>query len=250
MVGQFDLGFGSVSGNSYNPLNFLEVLKSDNSSGFTLNWGIDTNEINVKNSISYKDKAWSFDALWTAADQGAYVKDGKNAQIDVGWKNAAAKWNDDDTLTFEADFLEMAIADDKGNNEAAVSFVSQIDFWSRYDYNYNAAGQPVSYKTNTTSTVKDDFVLGQAEVKDGLRLRHISVTFPADEVLKVFTSAPDLIGTFMGKGFVMFDIYYSREVYGIEGGTFSPGSIYILGFLDDGSAVLYNDDTLTPEAAA
>ena len=36
--GQFDLGFGSISGNSLNPLNFLEVLKSDNSSTFTLNW--------------------------------------------------------------------------------------------------------------------------------------------------------------------------------------------------------------------
>ena len=30
----------------------------------------------------------------------------------------------------------------------------------------------------------------------------------------------------------MFDIYYSKNVYGIEGGTFSPGSVYLLA-LDD-----------------
>ena len=44
MLGQYDIGFGGVSGNTLNPLNFFEVLKSDNSSGFTLNWGPNTNE--------------------------------------------------------------------------------------------------------------------------------------------------------------------------------------------------------------
>ena len=66
MVGQFDLAFGSISGNSLNPLNFLEVLKSDNSSGFTLNWGTDTNA--PSDSLVYDGKTWSFDALWQAAD--------------------------------------------------------------------------------------------------------------------------------------------------------------------------------------
>ena len=74
MVGQFDIGFGSISGNSYDPLNFLEVLKSDNSSGMTLNWGPDTNA--VDGTINYDGRIWSFDALWTAADQGALVGDG------------------------------------------------------------------------------------------------------------------------------------------------------------------------------
>ena len=249
MVGQFDLGFGSVSGNTYNPLNFLEVLKSDNSSGFTLNWGIDTNEINVNNSISYKNKAWSFDALWTAADQGAYIKDGKNAQIDVGWKNTSAVLNEDYSLTFEGDFLEVVIADDKGNASAAESFVSQIDFWARYDYQYDASGKPVAYATSTTSIVRDDFDKGEAAVgADGLRLRHIKVTFPADDVIKVFSGA--LMPGALGKGWVMFDIYYSRNVYGIEGGTFCPGSVYIINMSDTGVCTLYAGDTLTPPTAA
>ena len=72
MVGQFDIGFGSISGNALNPLNFLEVLKSDNSSGFTLNWGADTSEVNLE----YKGVLWSFDSLWQAADTGGYFQQG------------------------------------------------------------------------------------------------------------------------------------------------------------------------------
>jgi len=72
MVGQFDIGFGSISGNALNPLNFLEVLKSDNSSGFTLNWGADTSEVNLE----FDGKLWSFDSLWQAADTGGYFYKG------------------------------------------------------------------------------------------------------------------------------------------------------------------------------
>lgn len=81
MEGQFDIGFGSISGNEYDPLNFFEVLKSDNSSGFTLNWGTNTNVIDPYHLIEYDNKTWSFDALWTAADHGAYVEDGCNSPL-------------------------------------------------------------------------------------------------------------------------------------------------------------------------
>ena len=77
MKGQFDLAFGAISGNTYNPLNFLEVLKSDNSSGFTLNWGADTSLVDEKNPIIYDGRKFSFDALWTVADHGGIVEDGK-----------------------------------------------------------------------------------------------------------------------------------------------------------------------------
>lgn len=81
MVGQFDLGFGSISGNSLNPLNFLEVLKSDNSSGFTLNWGTDTSI--VDESLFYDGQYWSFDALWQAFDTAATVVEGKFEDTNV-----------------------------------------------------------------------------------------------------------------------------------------------------------------------
>lgn len=77
-VGEYDLGFGAISGNTYDPLNFFEVLKSDNSSLFTLNWGEDTGKVNPVNPIVYQGKSWSFDALWSAADHGAIVDEGVN----------------------------------------------------------------------------------------------------------------------------------------------------------------------------
>ena len=80
MKGQFDLAFGAISGNTYNPLNFLEVLRSDNSSGFTLNWGKDTSKVDEKNPIEYDGKLWSFDALWDAADHGAVVDEGETVK--------------------------------------------------------------------------------------------------------------------------------------------------------------------------
>lgn len=75
MVGQFDFGFGSISGNSLDPVNFMEVLKSDNSSGFTLNWGVDTSK--VSEDLVYDGKTWSFDALFNAANSGAIVQNGE-----------------------------------------------------------------------------------------------------------------------------------------------------------------------------
>ncbi len=96
MVGQFDLAFGSISGNSLNPLNFLEVLKSDNSSGFTLNWGPDTNT--VDETISYDGKTWSFDALWQAADSSALVENGKKVDY-VDTKVQSSKYNEDGSRT-------------------------------------------------------------------------------------------------------------------------------------------------------
>ena len=76
MQGCFDLGFGAISGNTYNPLNFMEVLKSDNSSNFTLNWGPDTAKVDERNPIIYDGKKWSYDALWEVADHGGIVEDG------------------------------------------------------------------------------------------------------------------------------------------------------------------------------
>lgn len=74
MVGQFDLAFGAISGNALDPLNFMEVLKSDNSSGFTLNWGSDTSIVSdSENALVYDGKRWSFNGLWDAADHGVVL---------------------------------------------------------------------------------------------------------------------------------------------------------------------------------
>ena len=81
MVGQYDLGFGSISGNPLNPLDFVSVLSSDLSisNSFTLNWGTDTNSVDVY-PIVYKGLRWSFDALYTAANSTAVVSGGQNSK--------------------------------------------------------------------------------------------------------------------------------------------------------------------------
>jgi hypothetical protein len=76
MVGQFDLGFGSITGNALDPLNFMEVLKSNNSSGFTLNWGPDTSALD----LTYNGATWSFDNLWAAADHGVVTYKGQEVK--------------------------------------------------------------------------------------------------------------------------------------------------------------------------
>ena len=77
MLGQFDIGFGSISGNSLDPLGFFEVLSSDQSisGNFTLNWGLDTNDP-FADILVYNGMRWSFDALQQAGVSGVAVKDG------------------------------------------------------------------------------------------------------------------------------------------------------------------------------
>lgn len=78
--GEFDLGFGAISGGDLDPINFMEVLKSDNSSTFTLNWGPDTDKISESDQspIVYDGKKWSYDALWNAANTGVLLTESGN----------------------------------------------------------------------------------------------------------------------------------------------------------------------------
>ncbi|MFA7111321.1 MAG: ABC transporter substrate-binding protein, partial [Bacilli bacterium] len=108
MVGQFDLGFGSISGNSLNPINFMEVLRSDNSSGFTLNWGTDTSV--VSDEINYDGMNWSYNALWQAADTGVIVDSDGNQVVAHKFGTPEVKsFNDDGSVTVTV-ALELAVA--------------------------------------------------------------------------------------------------------------------------------------------
>lgn len=117
MIGQFDIGFGSVSGNTLNPLNFFEVLRSDNTSGFTLNWGVDTSTVDP--SLNYDGRTWSFNSLWQAADQGALVDAEGNLikSYDVNWLGSTT--NADGSMTVQFNVGEL-------NVDAATSKVSDI----------------------------------------------------------------------------------------------------------------------------
>ena len=79
MLGQYDLGFGSISGNSLDPIGFVSVLSSDQdiSGSFTLNWGVDTNDPDAY-PIVYNDLRWSFDALYNAVNSQVIASKGQN----------------------------------------------------------------------------------------------------------------------------------------------------------------------------
>ena len=79
MVGQFDLGLGSISGGAYHAYVNFENLVSDNRYAFTLNWGADTSI--VDKSIVYDNKCWSYNSLLTALIDGVYVEDGKEMSL-------------------------------------------------------------------------------------------------------------------------------------------------------------------------
>ncbi|MBQ3761721.1 MAG: hypothetical protein II875_06905 [Clostridia bacterium] len=82
MVGQYDLGFGSISGNSLDPIGFFNVLSSDPviSGSFTLNWGTDTNDP-AAYPIVYDGMRWSFDALYNAVSQKAITAEGQDKPV-------------------------------------------------------------------------------------------------------------------------------------------------------------------------
>lgn len=103
MTGYFDLGFGSISGNTYDILDYLLVLSADQdlSGGFTLNWGPKTDDPD-QYFLIYDGVKWSFDAILSAANQPTLVKDGviANSYELVGNKNYTA--NADGTVTLTA----------------------------------------------------------------------------------------------------------------------------------------------------
>ena len=154
MVGQFDIGFGSISGNTYDPLNFMEVLRSDNTSGFTLNWGTDTNVP----GIEYNGVTYSFNALWQATDTLAYIGSDGSIVSTASYFNAAL-WESlhDEEKGTRSVKLKTAVlqeyADQVSVDEDSFTFVGHFG-----DY--------------TVNLVTDDF---SVEVKDG----EISFVVPA-----------------------------------------------------------------------
>lgn len=93
--GHFDIAIGAISGMQWWPLEFLETLKSNNSSGYTLGFGVDTNvcdgTLAIPLSLDEESGEWyfdaeegtmysfAFDALFSAATQGAFIVNGVEA---------------------------------------------------------------------------------------------------------------------------------------------------------------------------
>jgi hypothetical protein len=79
-VGQFDIAMGTISGGTLDPLAFLDVLASDNRSGFTLSWTeVDTSV--PSEDLVYQGEYWSFNALFEAGMGAAIVSEGRSATL-------------------------------------------------------------------------------------------------------------------------------------------------------------------------
>jgi len=86
MIGDFDLSVGGISGSTLDAASFLDTYCSDNRSGFTLNWGIDTSvaEIPVNFTDDYgieRYEYWSFDAIVSALNGEIFLIDGEEADV-------------------------------------------------------------------------------------------------------------------------------------------------------------------------
>ncbi len=141
-VGQFDLGFGSISGNSLDPLNFLEVLKSDNSSGFTLNWGPDTSV--VSENLIYEDQPWSFDSLWAAGDSFVIANEGVAVPLLTILSSDVTKLSDGR--------LQVVIETVEMNTDDIAAFLYAICIYATNDGNYSDYTELYAYYDGTTDT--------------------------------------------------------------------------------------------------
>lgn len=86
MIGEFDLSIGGIAGSTLDAASFLDTYSSDNRSGFTLNWGIDTTQSDIE--VVYYDfdgvrhhEMWSFDAIYSALNGEVLVVDGAEGII-------------------------------------------------------------------------------------------------------------------------------------------------------------------------
>lgn len=186
MLGQYDLGFGSISGNTLNPLDFVSVLSSDQeiSGSFTLNWGTDTNDPNA-DILVYNNMRWSYDALWTAANSTAIVAEGANSAF-LANKEVKTEENEDGSIDVEVK-LETSLPELSVIEVEDVVVCWYEDVYAN-DENWDLYQETVLEAADYT-----------AEYKDG--------------VLTVkFTCSAELVAKYYGQ--VGFDVYCTETVDG------------------------------------
>ena len=199
MVGQYDLGFGSISGNALDPIGFVSVLSSDQeiSGNFTLNWGTDTNDPTVY-PIVYKNQRYSFDALYKATNGSAIVSQGANRPI-LTFDYANITKNEDGSYT--GSFTVTATLPD-------ITTVTPTGIMCcNYERYYNGDGQ---YDESEVEIAVED---------KGNGVQVITFTVPADLAADYATGS----GTNAEPtGYTGFDLYYDMEF----DGALSSGQYY------------------------
>ncbi len=162
LVGKFDIGFGSISGNPLNPLDFVSVLSSDPvlAGGFTLNWGKNTADPNA-DILVYKGLRWSYDALWQAANTSVVVRDGAAINLYGGTLTSHVK-NADGSYT-----ATIEVSTEVGSNYS-VELTDIVLYWADYTDTVNF------------TDYKELSVMDKATKADGTSV--YTVVIPADLV--------------------------------------------------------------------
>lgn len=123
--GQFDIGLGAITGMQMYPIEFMNVLCSDNRSGFVLNYSVDTG-IN-DGQIYYDGKTWSYNALWSASVgqlQNALNGQESEAPIEVTFGSATGRKN---AATQSVDYSMNFSAKPQANVEATLKSIELVD---------------------------------------------------------------------------------------------------------------------------
>ena len=190
MVGQYDLGFGAISGNALDPIGFVSVLSSDPdlSGHFTLNWGTDTNDPSVF-PLVYNNQRYSFDGLYKATNGNAIISNGANKSA-VSFEYNSITKNEDGSYTGSFNVISTL-------PEITTVTVSQV-VCCNYERYRNGDGQYEEEPVEFTS-----------EMKNGIQV--ITFTVPA-ELAETYATGS---GTSEApKGETGFDLYYDLALNG------------------------------------
>lgn len=218
MVGQFDLGFGSISGNSLDPLNFMEVLKSNNSSGFTLNWGPDTSALDLE----FDGAKWSFDNLWAAADHGVVTYRGQELPP-VVVTYGKSEFDEEGNLIVEFSvqtakaFMAQKAAKENDADAQAIADLSDevyyIGFEAVYVTDWATVKVSGGYDAEGNAVMDDDY-LGYGLISEfGLE-----IIDRKGEVKVTYGVTQDLLGYF-GGGEATGALYYGCDAFQKIGGV-------------------------------
>lgn len=191
--GQFDLGFGSISGNALNPLDFISVLSADMdiSGGMTLCWGTDTNDPDAY-PIVYRGERYSFDAFVMAANSQAIVTQGvKKPEITLDYTPIVK--NDDGSYT--GSFTINATLPDMTKFTATQVVCCNYERYRNGDLKYDE--KAVEFKTEDK----------------GKGVTVVTFTVPADLAADYATGSGTVTAP---TGITGFDLYYDLSFNGAD----------------------------------
>lgn len=168
-----------VSGNGLDSLNNFDKFKSNDSSGFTLNFGADTSIPSA--DVEYDGKYYSFDSLWGAANTTAFV-DENGIQV--------SEFSANDL------YVEPTYKDGKYTVELEISYLEKY------------ISDIKVYVDTISATGVEAYKPLDAKVVDG----KITLTFEGDAIIDGKWLGKDYVGA----NYLDFQFTYKKTVNGVE----------------------------------